>query len=203
MAVDMDQPEAYVEPPELLARDLWAGARLWTASMAFFFLVFMFSFFYLRSLNMNGLWRPNGVDPPRGYGIAILACILASVAVYAFSVPVRRRSESRWRWLAAGALLLAVAAIVVQSIEWAVMKFGPTYGGYASVFVGWTGFYLLVLLGAVYWLETLVAESIRGRRSADEAQAVIHQANVEAFAVFWYFLAVVGIAAFVVLYVVK
>jgi heme/copper-type cytochrome/quinol oxidase subunit 3 len=202
MAVDTDQ-KAYVEPPEFLARDLWAGTRLWTASMAFFFLVFMFSFFYLRSLNTNRLWRPHGVDPLRGYGIAILVCLLAGVAVYAVSVRVVRRSESLWRWLAGAALLLGVAAIVLQSFEWAAMKFGPTYGGYASVFVGWTGFYVLVLLGAVYWLETLVAESIRGRRSGDEAQTVVHRANVEAFAVFWYFLAVVEIAAFIVLYVVK
>jgi heme/copper-type cytochrome/quinol oxidase subunit 3 len=203
MTVDMNQPEAYVEPPELLARDLWAGSRLFTGAQAFFFLVFLFAFFYLRALNVNGMWKPHGVDPPRGYGIAILACIVASAVVYWAATRALRRNEAAWRLGAAAALLLAVAAIVVQVMEWTAMDFGPTNGGYASVFVGWTGFYTLTLLGASYWMETLVAESIRGRRSSDEGQALVHRANADAIAVFWYFLAAVGIAAFICLYIVK
>jgi heme/copper-type cytochrome/quinol oxidase subunit 3 len=192
-------PEEYAEPPEFLANDLSVGVRLWTASAAFFFLTFVFAFFYLRSLNMNNQWKPHGVDAPTGWGVAILACIVASVVVYWFAV--RLGSEERWRLPALVALVLAVAAGVIQCVEWAVMSWGPTNGGYASVFIGWTAFYLLFLIGVIYWMETLVAESYRGGEGAEE-RAVVRRANAEALNLFWLFLGLVAVAAFIILYLV-
>ena len=49
-----------VEPPELIARNLYVGARIWAASVAFFFIAFLFAFFYLRALNSNGIWSARG-----------------------------------------------------------------------------------------------------------------------------------------------
>ncbi len=43
--------------------------------------------------------------------------------------------------------------------------FGPTDGGYASVFCAWTGFYLIAVLFTMYWLETQVATELRARRA--------------------------------------
>jgi heme/copper-type cytochrome/quinol oxidase subunit 3 len=199
-----DETGLYVEPRELLARDLWTGARLWTAAQAFFFLTFVFAFFYLRSLNTNNMWRPHGVNPPMGYGGTILGCIVASAAIYWLGVRAYgTRGERVWRLAAAVALALGVAAIVVQSVEWAAMSWGPTDGGYASVFIGWTGFYVLSLLGGVYWMETLVAESTRFRKDSEPGGAVVvRRANAEALNVFWGFLAAVGVIAFVLLYLV-
>jgi heme/copper-type cytochrome/quinol oxidase subunit 3 len=196
-----DETGLYAEPPELMARDLWVGVRLWTASVAFFFLTFVFAFFYLRSLNSNNQWRPHGIDPPTGWGVAILVCIVASVVLY--SVAVRGWIEARWRMLAAISVVLAIAAVVIQCIEWGTMSWGPTNGGYASVFIGWTGFYVLLLLGAIYWMETLVAESYRDRSGEGaEARAVVRRANAEALSLFWVFLGAVEVAAFIILYLV-
>lgn len=192
-------PEEYAEPPEVMARDLWVGVRLWTASVAFFFLTFVFAFFYLRSLNSNNQWKPHGIDPPTGWGVAILVCLVASVAVYWFAV--RLGSEERWRMPAVVSLVLAIAAAVIQCVEWAVMSWGPTNGAYASVFIGWTGFYLLFLLGVIYWMETLVAESYRGGEGA-EVRAAVRRSNAEALNLFWLFLGLVGVGAFIVLYLV-
>jgi heme/copper-type cytochrome/quinol oxidase subunit 3 len=197
-----DETGLYDEPPELLARDLWTGARLFAAAAAFFFITFIFAFFYLRSLNSNGQWRPHGVNPTTGYGAAVLACIVASVVLY--WVAVRMYVEARWRMVAALSLGLGLAAAVIQCVEYAAASWGPTNGGYASVYVGWTGFYLLFLLGALYWMETLVAESYRDRRGGQEAEAraVVRRANAEALSLFWAFLGLVEVAAFVVLYLV-
>src|SRR6266566_3636344 len=46
-----------VEQPDVLARNIRVGSRIWSASQAFFFLAFFFAFLYLRALNTNGLWR--------------------------------------------------------------------------------------------------------------------------------------------------
>lgn len=193
--------DEYVEPPEILARDLSIGVRLWTASAAFFFLTFVFAFFYLRSLNSHHQWRPHGIDPPTGWGVAILICVAASVVL--FWVAVRLWVEPRAKLLAALALGLALAALVIQCIEWAVMSWGPTHGGYSSVFIGWTGFFVLFLLGVIYWLETVVAESYweRGGEGA-EARAIVRRANAQALSLFWVFLGVVQLGAFIILYVV-
>jgi heme/copper-type cytochrome/quinol oxidase subunit 3 len=195
------QRDEFLEPPEILARDLWVGVRLWTASVAFFFLTFVFAFFYLRSLNSNNQWRPHGIDPPTGWGVAVLICILASVVLY--WVAVRAWAEPRWRMLGAISVGLALAAVVIQCIEWGAMSWGPTNGGYASVFIGWTGFYLLFLLGVIYWMESLVAESYRepGGEGA-EARATIRRASAEALSLFWVFLGFVEVGAFIILYLV-
>src|SRR5919108_6647277 len=73
-----------VEPPEVLARNIRVGARLWAASLAFFFVAFFFAFLYLRALDTNGLWRGwpgHHPSPSMAFGVAILICVLASAAL--------------------------------------------------------------------------------------------------------------------------
>ena len=53
------------EPPEVNERNLWIGARVIAGTTILFFAAFVFAYFYLRSLNNTGRWRPDGVDPPR------------------------------------------------------------------------------------------------------------------------------------------
>src|SRR3981189_2052195 len=86
-----------VEPPELLARNIRVGSRIWAASQAFFFLAFFFAFLYLRALNTAGLWGgcpPHHPDPALAFGIAILICVLAGAAVARLSL---YRSAASWR----------------------------------------------------------------------------------------------------------
>ena len=51
------------EPTELSARNLITGGHLWASATTFFFIDFLFAYFYLRSLNNGGMWRPKHVDP--------------------------------------------------------------------------------------------------------------------------------------------
>ena len=50
-------------------------------------------------------------------------------------------------------------------------SFGPADGGYASVFFGWTGVQALFVVGVLYWLETMLATSIRYRKMLRGAPA--------------------------------
>lgn len=210
-------PGYYVEPPSVLARNLSFGARLWVATQVFFYGGFLFSFFYLRELNVNNMWHPAKVSAPVGQGIAVTALVVAAALVHRVALEgLRRRGEAAWRGGAALALLLALAAVIVQCYEWATLGFGAGDGAYASVFVAWTGFYLAFgLIAGMYWVETTLATSIRQRHhepglvvSAAEAPAGARGAaaligpSAEAAGLNLSFLALIAIAMFVLLYIV-
>ncbi len=196
---DATAPARIFTESELQARNLWAGGRLLAAAMAFVFIAFVFSFYYLRQLNIQGKWRPGDVHPPSTFGLAILACVLASALVYWLGTRNVRVLAYRWLWPATLALALAVAALVVIGFEIAHAGFHPTDGAYASVFFAWTGFYAVAVFGGVFYMETLVA---RGLRVGTEADPVVLTAEVEAFGIYWYFTALMTILTFVLLYVV-
>jgi heme/copper-type cytochrome/quinol oxidase subunit 3 len=185
------------EPPELLPRTLWVGSRIFAAGEAFFFVAFLFAFFYLRALNSNNVWRGwphHHPHPSKAFGIAILICFVASAVVLRAAA---RMAATTWRPAAAAAFALGLAAVGLQCAQFASLGFGPTDAGYGSVYVGWTGLLALAAFGTMLWLETVLAQSLRG--SADVAYL---RASVEAVSFSWAVLALVEIAAFVLLYLV-
>src|SRR2546426_1298464 len=127
-----------VEQPDVLARNIRVGSRIWAASQAFFFLAFFFAFLYLRALNTNGLWRGwphHHPSPSLAFGVAILLCVLGSAAVARGAVLV---APEMWRVTTWAALVLALAAVGLQSAQFSSLGFGPTDAAYASGFVGWS-----------------------------------------------------------------
>ena len=158
------------EPPHVLGDNLRIAARLWSSSTVFFFFAFLFAYFYLRSLNEHHLWRPKHVDPSFTLGTLVAACVVGSAALLRLAVVHHRADELReWRRKGGASLALVVLAIVLQIVEWSTQGFGPTEGGYASVYVGWTAFEVLFLVGLLYWIETTLATSLRYRREAPAA----------------------------------
>ena len=199
---------------------LRVGAHLWSSATAFFFLAFLFAYFYLRSLEQPGQWHPHHV---KAAGDA-------------------RNADRRLRWSQrgcrrpwhatpaqatiaafglAGLAALALGLLAGRAADRRVRddRFGPTDGGYASVFLGWTGLYLLFVLASIYWLETLVATSFRYRgagasghqpgeasgdrdRSGDDiAQPIsLVEPGAEAFAFYWSVLAGIGAVTWAILY---
>jgi heme/copper-type cytochrome/quinol oxidase subunit 3 len=154
------------EPPEVMGANLRVGSRLWASATVFFFFVFLFAYFYLRSLNSHGLWRPAHVDPPQTIGVVVTVAIVLAAVLLRFGYR-DHLADRRPAWRVKGAIALAalILAIAMQIVGWATQGFGPTQGGYASVYVVWTGFQALFVLGLVYWVETTLATSIRYRRT--------------------------------------
>jgi heme/copper-type cytochrome/quinol oxidase subunit 3 len=150
------------EPPEVHDRNLWAGARLLVSSTIFLFLPFFFAYLYLAALNTGKLWKPASVEPPIGWGIAIYACVAAAAGLVAWarSELADDRSSSARPLLLFG-LVAGVLAVVLQGVEYSQLDFGPMDGGFASVFVAWSGMFGLVVLGTMLWLETIIATSVR------------------------------------------
>jgi heme/copper-type cytochrome/quinol oxidase subunit 3 len=202
-------PYAELEPPEILARNLQVGARVMAAAQSFALLVFVFAYLYLRTLNSNGDWRPKHVHPSAGIGVAFVACLVLCAASYL--VAVRRLgdgTEPRWRIAAAAALAFGLGAFGLIVAQLASIAFGPTSGGYASVFIGWHGFYGLNLLLALVWLETLVAQSFHAHTQDVAPQMgdvsapfAVMRPSGDAFAIVLAVTILFGILGYVLLYV--
>ncbi|MHB8470648.1 MAG: hypothetical protein ACYDCH_12985, partial [Gaiellaceae bacterium] len=155
------------EPPEVLARNLVSAGQLLASATAFFFLAFFFAYFYLRTQNNAGMWRPKHVDPSTAWGAVTVACIAASAVLVLLGRRDQRAGAlSAWRRKGAAALALGLASLVLQVFAWTHAGFGPYSGGYASVYFGWTAFLFLFVLGTMFWLETVLATSIRYRGEA-------------------------------------
>jgi heme/copper-type cytochrome/quinol oxidase subunit 3 len=185
------------EPPDVQQGNNWIGARLLVSSTVFLFLPFVFGYLYLASLNTSGLWRPNHLKAPIGWGIAILLAVIVCAGLVAWGRSELAGGRDVWsRWLLAAALVVGVVTLVLQVIEYAVLNFGPTDGGFASVFVGWTGLYALVLLLTMVWLEVIVASTFRNGSQTPGSTP----ADVGDFGFYLTFLAGLGAVTFAFLY---
>jgi heme/copper-type cytochrome/quinol oxidase subunit 3 len=173
---------------------------------SFFFISFIFAYFYLRSLDLNKNWKiGHHVNPSIGLGVAIVVVLIIS-AVLLWMASARPQLSLA---LGGGALVLALAAVVLQCIQYAYLGFGPANGAYASVYIGWTTTFTLFLLFCAYWIETQVASIWRMRRG--EAQRAVEagvpapetallDAGLRACAWFWAFYVAIGVITFVILY---
>ena len=192
-----------VEQPTLESRVASVGAYLLSAGTVFFFVAFLFAFFYLRALNSNGLWGGptpgHHVSVPTGSGIAILVCVLLSVVLVRVALADLRGSRRGAWWPAAfAAFLLGLAAVAIQCWQYTDLAFGTEEGGYASVYLGWTGCFTLFAFGAMIWLEMLLATARRTK-----SPALAEESAVASFSIFWTTLGVVEIVAFILLFGVK
>jgi heme/copper-type cytochrome/quinol oxidase subunit 3 len=193
------------EPADVGARALYVASRLLAGATTFFFLAFLFAYFYLRSINQDHMWRPPHINPDQGLGAAFVACVLISAALAILAGRRMKRRSSGWVAPASVALALGLAAVALQCVGYTVQHFGPTDGAYASVFCAWTGFYLIAVLGTMYWLETQIATELRARR-APAGHGDIRDPDrliapgLDACVFYWSYLAAIGAITYVTLY---
>jgi heme/copper-type cytochrome/quinol oxidase subunit 3 len=212
------------EPPEQLGRNLVSAGHMLASATAFFFLAFVFAYFYLRSLNSDGLWRPKHIDPSQTFGALVMVAVVVVAVLLRLGLADHRADRrSAWRVKGAIALAVGVVAVVLQVVEWTTIGFGPADGGYASVFFGWTAFLVFVFVCALFWLETVLATSIRyrgwtagertvapGEASGDpgrpgediENPVRLVRGSLEACSFYWAFLAGLGVLSWIVLYLI-
>ncbi len=210
------------EPPELLGRNLTSAGHLLASATAFFFLSFVFAYFYLRSLNNAHMWKPKHVDASVTWGTIVMACIVAIAIATRLGLNDHRAGKrAAWRTKGAVALALGLLSLVLQAIAWTQEGFGPTDGGFASVYFGWTAFVFLFVLCTMFWLETVLATSIRYRGWSDGESTVppghasgdpyrpahdirdpvsLVRAELVALSFYWTFLAGIAVLAWVILY---
>jgi heme/copper-type cytochrome/quinol oxidase subunit 3 len=215
LAYAATEPELVeAEPPEVLSRNLAAAGQLLAGATAFFFLSFLFAYFYLRSVNNAGLWKPKHVDASLAWGTVITACMVVSAGLVRLGA-IDQRADRRpaFRRKGVAALALGLVALVLQIVAWTHQSFGPSDGGYAAVYYGWTAFLFLFVFGTLFWLETTLATSFRYRRSALGAAEVagaqdirnpvdLNRAELASLSFYWTFLAGIAVLTWIVLYLI-
>jgi heme/copper-type cytochrome/quinol oxidase subunit 3 len=210
------------EPPELLGRNLISASYLLAGATAFFFISFVFAYFYLRSLNSGGMWKPKGVDASVGWGTAVVACFVVSAVLVRLGLTDHRALRRRqWRIKGLVALFVGIAGLVLQALAWTHQDFGPADGGFASVYFGWTAFLFLFVLITLIWLETTLATSLRysrvesGAAAPGEASGDPHRtahdirdpvslvrAELVGLSFYWTFLAAIAVVSWIILYLI-
>jgi heme/copper-type cytochrome/quinol oxidase subunit 3 len=210
------------EPPELLGRNLISAGYLLAGATAFFFISFVFAYFYLRSLNSGGMWKPSGVDASVGWGTAVVACYVLSALLVRLGLNDHRAlRRDQWRLKGLVALLVGVVGLVLQVIAWTHQGFGPTDGGFASVYFGWTAFLFLFVFCTLLWLEMTLATSLRytkvqgdapppGHASGDTHRTAhdirdplsLVRAELVGLSFYWTFLAVIAVVTWIILYLI-
>ena len=196
-------PHIELEPPEWQPRAIRAGARGLCGAVAFFMVAFVFAYFYLRAQDPNKSWKIGHVEPSLAFGLIILLALVASAVAMRVAATRVELTVSA----GAAALGLALLSVVLQVIEWTTLGFGPSSGGYASVFVGWTAFYSVITVLCAYWIATQVATAWRRRREGVKATPAevmsdtpVVEAGLEACSFFWSFYVANGVVLFVLLY---
>jgi heme/copper-type cytochrome/quinol oxidase subunit 3 len=190
----------------------WTGSRFAVGGLAFLYGCFAFAYFYLRSVNSSGRWKGSGFHAPQiGYGVTILILVLLSAVVqYVGLQRIKAGSKSAWQAAAFVALLLGVAAVVVQILQLLSLPFQPGSSGFSSVFTDTWPVLLVSWLGAMLWLEILVMRVrpltpmsfVEQPPTYAEAFAVQRfQSSLSAFTLIWNFMAVVTLFFFLLFYV--
>lgn len=190
------------------------GARVISGAVVFFFGGFFFAFVYLRLQNVNGHWNHIDAAPSSVLGGVVLgATVLAAAILLGVRGRLRRNDVGAWRRGGILALLLIGVAIVARIAQLWTLDVDPYAAGYVAVLIGWSASLVVVELGALYWVETLVARAGRlARTAADPARADGEDladadqrflASASGFTLFWCVMTAVEVLAYVLLDLVR
>jgi heme/copper-type cytochrome/quinol oxidase subunit 3 len=169
---------------------------MWIGADVLFFTAWFFAFFYLRALNNDYHWLPEGVTHPTlAIGAAIVAFAAISAGLYWVGARAVARQPATGRALFWLALVAGILCFATQIYEFRHLGFDPQLGGgYPSVFVGLKGAWLVQLFGAMLWLASYIAQARPGR------DATIRPTSAIVFGYFLIFLAGIGLISYLVLY---
>ncbi len=216
MATTAAQPGAAADEAWLIRAQrgaYWTGSRLFVAVSAMLFVGGLFAYFYLRSLNSNGLWRAPGQRPSPELSFAVLVLVLASAGLFIWvsrSLRRGRRGPLDWRVASVTTIVLLVGALSLQIWELGRLRFFPGSSGFASVYVGVMPVYVAYLGIGAYWVETLLARSLRVRwvlapvgENAQGQEVVAFNGSMNGAVLFLGFLSVLAATFFVLFSIIR
>ena len=121
---------------------------LFLGADAVFVLCLLFSYFYLRGLNVQGMWIPAGTHTAPVWAVwTIAAVIVASALAYRWGERGIRAGD-RARLVAGTSLALALLLVdaVLQAWQLSALPFRASDGAYAGSFVVLAGYHLFHLV---------------------------------------------------------
>jgi heme/copper-type cytochrome/quinol oxidase subunit 3 len=171
------------------------GMVLFVASESMFFAAFFGA--YVTTYVNQKVWPPDNTPaPPLGLATAAVAALLLSGLLLQGAVRAARRGLpqplSRWLLLT---VVASAASVVLTLVGYSEVGFGLHGGIFASLFYLMSGLGLAHVAGGVVLLALVAAQSVTGRL------ALVRYQPVQAAAVYWNFVVVLGVVIYVVLYV--
>jgi cytochrome c oxidase subunit 3 len=171
------------------------GMVLFVASESMFFAAFFGA--YVTSYVNQKVWPPaNTPAPPLGLATAAAAALVLSGLLLQGAVRSGRRGlpalVNRWLVLT---LAVGVASVVLTLFGYSEVGFGLHAGIFASQFYLLTGLAVAHVVGGIVLLALIAVMGLSGRL------ALVRYQPVQAAAVYWNFMVVLGLVIYVVFYV--
>ena len=168
---------------------------LFVASESMFFAAFFGA--YVTSYVNQKVWPPaNTPAPPLGLATAAAAALVLSGLLLQGAVRSGRRGlpalVNRWLVLT---LAVGVASVVLTLFGYSEVGFGLHAGIFASQFYLMTGLAVAHVVGGIVLLALIAVMGLSGRL------ALVRYQPVQAAAVYWNFVVVLGLVIYVVFYV--
>ena len=170
----------------------WWGMTLVVATEAMFFVYLLFSYFYLSS--MSGAWPPGRVPELRIAGPNTVILLVSSLTMWWGERGIARGSQTQLRIGLLVTLLLGVAFLALQGVEYHGLEFTPQSNAYGSLFFTITGFH-----GAHVAVGLLMNLVIQLRAWLGHFDARRHSA-VSNVGLYWHFVDAVWLVVFTSLY---
>lgn len=172
----------------------WWGMVTLIATETALFAYLLFSYFYVASQN-GGAWPPGG--PPKVY-LAILGTIvlmLGSVTMWWGEKGIRAGRQRQLLIGLGASVLLGVAFVALEGIEWSHKNFTPQTNDYGSLYFTVTGFHLTHVLVGVLMLMMLFVWTLLGYFG------VRRHSTVSIAVMYWHFVTAVWVAVFLTFYI--
>ena len=171
------------------------GMVLLVASEAVFFSAFFG--IYVVSYTAARVWPPAGIQTP-SLGVPTVGVVVLLVSGATMALAMRQAHRADFRrgallgWLTA-ALVCAVAFAVLTAIGYASLPFSVGQGIYESLFYMVIGLEFAHIVGGAVLLGVVMARTWTG-------ELALRRDPIQATAIYWYFVVVLGVVIYVVMY---
>jgi cytochrome c oxidase subunit 3 len=169
------------------------GTLIFLASDLMLFAGLFAAYFTLRS--QTHPWPPEGIE------LEVVLAWVATVALVASSLTyvaaLRQRTVHRMRGWLVVTILLGLAFLVLQVVDWVRLPFHISSNAYGTLFYAMTGFHWLHVLSGVALLVVVLGTA--GRRSAEGDG----RDGAEAVGYVWHFVDVVWVLLFATLFLIR
>ncbi len=184
-----DHPqESHHLSPALVAHQQRRAVLFFILADAVFFACLLFTYFYLRSLDVNGGWLPPDANVAASWQVWLVAglTILSALAYRGAEMGIRAAHRQQFQTGALLGLVLVIASIgvvIYQAMTWPILM---SESSYASVFIVMT-YTQLVHLGILL----VLAIGIWNRGLRGKLDGSFNHATVVGY--FWYWVALTGV----------
>lgn len=150
------------------------------------------SYIFLRAVNVNNLWFPDGVHRVDPTMSTVMLGLLAASALFFVLAHTSVRNGNRGLTTIGIVLaaLLWIAALVANIYYMGHLPFTQTNGGYAEMYVLFTGYHIFHLLLGLMFVIGITVRTLQGRYSAER------HLGYTTIGYYWYWVLIFGVIAY-------